>query len=41
MVDEHINTCYIPEKEGNEIKNYLSGKIEKLQSIETLVKLTS
>lgn len=41
MVDEHINTNYIPEKEGNEIKNYLSEKIEKLNSIHTLVKLTS
>lgn len=41
MVDEHINTHYIPEKEGNEIKNYLSKKIEKLHTIRTLIKLTS
>lgn len=30
MVDEHINTHYIAEKEGNEIKEYLTKRIEKL-----------
>lgn len=33
MVDEHIDTCFLPEKEGNEIKEYLSKKLENLQSI--------
>ena len=41
MVDEHITTGYLPEKEGCEIKEHLSEKLSDLTSLFGYYKLTT